>query len=475
MPDITMPKMGFDMQEGTIIRWLKKPGDEVRRGEPIAEIETDKVTIEIEAFDSGTLTEIVVQEGQSAPVNAVIARLDGGNGTQAPAPVAEAPAPAAPASVAAEAPAPAPVTEAVPAEAGDIRASPLARRLAREHGIDLRQVRGSGPAGRIVKEDIEAYLAARGAAPAPVASTPAAAPAPTPAPAPVASTPAAAPAPTSAPAPVAPPPAPAPVASTPAAAPAPTPAPAPVASTPAAAPAPPPAPAPAAAMVAPLSNMRKTIARRMLQSWQQFPHIFVSIDVDMGAALALRSQANAGRAKEEHFSINDLVVKACAAALRTFPNLNASYTDEGIIQHPTVNIAIAVALESGLMAPVITSCQDRSLGSIARETKRIVALARAGTITPDLLQGGTFTVSNLGMYGITEFTSIITPPQAASLAVGTIRRVPAFKGDGDEVVAQHLMTLTLSADHRVTDGAEVAQFLNEVKRLLEQPLTLLVG
>ncbi|MFQ3630697.1 dihydrolipoamide acetyltransferase family protein [Roseiflexus sp.] len=432
MPDITMPKMGFDMQEGTIIRWLKKPGDEVRRGEPIAEIETDKVTIEIEAFDSGTLTEIVVQEGQSAPVNAVIARLDGGNGTQAPAPVAEAPAPAAPASVAAEAPAPAPVTEAVPAEAGDIRASPLARRLAREHGIDLRQVRGSGPAGRIVKEDIEAYLAARGAAPAPVASTPAAAPAPTPAPAPVASTPAAAPA-------------------------------------------PPPAPAPAAAMVAPLSNMRKTIARRMLQSWQQFPHIFVSIDVDMGAALALRSQANAGRAKEEHFSINDLVVKACAAALRTFPNLNASYTDEGIIQHPTVNIAIAVALESGLMAPVITSCQDRSLGSIARETKRIVALARAGTITPDLLQGGTFTVSNLGMYGITEFTSIITPPQAASLAVGTIRRVPAFKGDGDEVVAQHLMTLTLSADHRVTDGAEVAQFLNEVKRLLEQPLTLLVG
>ncbi len=445
MPDITMPKMGFDMQEGTIIRWLKKPGDEVRRGEPIAEIETDKVTIEIEAFASGTLTEIVVQEGQSAPVNAVIARLDGGNGAQAPAPVAETPAPAAPALVAAEAPAPTPVTEAVPAEAGDIRASPLARRLAREHGIDLRQVRGSGPAGRIVKEDIEAHLAARGTAPAPVAP------------------PAAAPAPSAAPAPVAPPPAPAP-----------TPAPAPVAPPPAPAPAPV-TPAPAAATVTPLSNMRKTIARRMLQSWQQFPHIFVSIDVDMGAALALRSQANAGRAKEEHFSINDLVVKACAAALRTFPNLNASYSDDGIIQHPTVNIAIAVALESGLMAPVITGCQDRSLGSIARETKRIVALARAGTITPDLLQGGTFTVSNLGMYGITEFTSIITPPQAASLAVGTIRRVPAFKGDSDEVVAQHLMTLTLSADHRVTDGAEVAQFLNEVKRLLEQPLALLVG
>ncbi len=221
--------------------------------------------------------------------------------------------------------------------------------------------------------------------------------------------------------------------------------------------------------------MRKTIARRMLHSWQQFPHIFVSIEVDMGAALALRAQANAGRAREEQFSVNDMVVKACAGALLAFPNLNASYSDEGIIRHSMVNVAIAVALESGLMAPVVTNCQDRSLGSIARETKRVVALAREGKITPDLLQGGTFTVSNLGMYGITEFTSIITPPQAASLAVGTIRRVPAFKDDSDEVVAKHLMMLTLSADHRVTDGAEVAQFLNEVKRLLEQPLALLVG
>ena len=429
MPDITMPKMGFDMQEGTIVRWLKKPGDAVRRGEPIAEIETDKVTIEIEAFESGTLTEIVVQEGQSAPVNAVIARLDGGNGSQAPVPVAAAPAVPPPAEVS---PPPAPLPEAPappaepPADIGDIRASPLARRLAREYGIDLRQVRGSGPAGRIVKEDIEAYLSARGGAPAPT--------------------------PVSAPPPV-----------------------------PAAVSAPPPAPAavsvaqPTAGAVVPLSNMRKTISRRMLQSWQQFPHIFVSIEVDMGAALALRAQANAGRAREDQVSVNDMVVKACAVALLAFPNLNASYSDEGIILHPTVNIAIAVALESGLMAPVVANCQDRSLGSIARETKRVIALAREGKITPDLLQGGTFTVSNLGMYGIPEFTSIITPPQAASLAVGAIRRTPAFKDDSDEVVAKHLMMLTLSADHRVTDGAEVARFLNELKRLLEQPLALLIG
>ena len=419
MPDITMPKMGFDMQEGTIVRWLKKPGDAVRRGEPIAEIETDKVTIEIEAFESGTLTEIVVQEGQSAPVNAVIARLDGGNGSQAPVPVAAAPAVPPPAEVPPP-PAPLPETPAPlaepPADIGDIRASPLARRLAREYGIDLRQVRGSGPAGRIVKEDIEAYLSARGGAPAP---TPVSAPPPAPAAVSVAQ--------------------------------------------------------PTAGAVVPLSNMRKTISRRMIQSWQQFPHIFVSIEVDMGAALALRAQANAGRPREDQISVNDMVVKACAVALLAFPNLNASYSDDGIILHPTVNIAIAVALESGLMAPVVANCQDRSLGSIARETKRIVALAREGKITPDLLQGGTFTVSNLGMYGIPEFTSIITPPQAASLAVGAIRRTPAFKDDSDEVVAKHLMMLTLSADHRVTDGAEVARFLNDVKRLLEQPLALLVG
>jgi pyruvate dehydrogenase E2 component (dihydrolipoamide acetyltransferase) len=454
-----MPKMGFDMQEGTIVRWLKKPGDAVRRGEPIAEIETDKVTIEIEAFESGTLTEIVVQEGQSAPVNAVIARLDGGNGSQAPVPVAAAPAVPPPAEVSPP-PAPLPETPAPlaepPADIGDIRASPLARRLAREYGIDLRQVRGSGPAGRIVKEDIEAYLSARGGAPAP---TPVSAPPPAPA------------------AVSAPPPASAAVSAPPpasAAVSAPPPAPAAVS-------APPPAPAavsvaqPTAGAVVPLSNMRKTISRRMIQSWQQFPHIFVSIEVDMGAALALRAQANAGRPREDQISVNDMVVKACAVALLAFPNLNASYSDDGIILHPTVNIAIAVALESGLMAPVVANCQDRSLGSIARETKRIVALAREGKITPDLLQGGTFTVSNLGMYGIPEFTSIITPPQAASLAVGAIRRTPAFKDDSDEVVAKHLMMLTLSADHRVTDGAEVARFLNDVKRLLEQPLALLVG
>jgi len=437
MPDITMPKMGFDMQEGTIVRWLKQPGDEVRRGEPIAEIETDKVTIEIEAFAAGTLTEIVVREGQTAPVNAVIARLAGDDGAAVSAPQSATPAMIAPATTPV-----APVQalpEVAPATAGDtdVKASPLARRLARDNQVDLRQVRGTGPAGRIVKEDVEAYLAARGAAPPPVIPAPVSPPS----------------------VPVSPPPA-APVAA---------------AVAPAVVPTPPPAAAPVSHSVVPLTNMRKTITRRMSQSWQQAPHIFVSLDVDMGAALAIRAQANEGRAREEQFSLNDMVLKASAAALMSFPHLNASYGDEGIILHPAVHISIAVALDGGLMAPVITNCQDRSLGSIARETKRVVALAREGKITPDLLQGGTFTVSNLGMYGITEFTSIITPPQAASLAVGAVRRVPAFKDETNEVVARHTMTMTLSADHRVTDGAEVARFLGAVRQLLEQPLALLVG
>ncbi|GAB4113907.1 MAG: dihydrolipoamide acetyltransferase family protein [Roseiflexaceae bacterium] len=443
MADITMPKMGFDMQEGTIVRWIKKLGDTVTKGEPIAEIETDKVTIEIEAFASGTLTEIIVKEGQVAPVNSVIARLGGAGDGAATAPAAPAAPAAAPAPAAPAAPAAAPAPAAVVVADGEVKASPLAKRMARESGIDLRLVAGSGPGGRVVKEDIEAYLASGKPRTAEAAPPPAAAP-----------TPAAAPAPVAAP--------------TPAAAPSPVPAP-----TPAAAPAP--AVASSDATIIPLTNMRKTITRRLGQSWQTIPHIFVSVDVDMGAALDLRKQANAGVAKDQQFSVNDLVVKACGNALRAFPNVNASYSDEGIVQHAHVNIAIAVALESGLITPVVSDCDTRSLGSLSREAKRVVTAARDGKLAPADLQGGTFTVSNLGMYGVVEFTSIINPPQAAILSVGATQRIPAFVGDTDQVVAKQIMRLTLAADHRVTDGAEVARFLNEIKRLLESPLALLVG
>jgi pyruvate dehydrogenase E2 component (dihydrolipoamide acetyltransferase) len=449
MADITMPKMGFDMQEGTIVRWIKKVGDEVTKGEPIAEIETDKVTIEIEAFASGTLSEIVVKEGEVAAVNAVIARLGGAGAAASPAPAApvaiaeQAPA-AAPATAEqtpTAAPAPATTTATAPASsggpatnghaepavaAGDVKASPLAKRIARESGVDLRLITGSGPSGRVVRDDVQAYIASGKPRTSEVVPPPATQPA-------------------------------APAQPTPVAQPAPG------------------APLAAGDTLVPLTSMRKTITRRLGQSWQNIPHIYITLDVDMGAALDLRKQINAGLAKEQQVSVNDIVVKASGLALRSFPNVNASYSEDGVVQHASINVAIAVALDTGLITPVVTNVDQRSLGSLAREAKRVVGLARDGKLTAAELQGGTFTVSNLGMYGIIEFTSIINPPQAAILSVGATQRVPVFKDDSDEVIAKQLMRLTIGADHRVTDGAEAARLLNEIKRLLENPLQLLVG
>jgi pyruvate dehydrogenase E2 component (dihydrolipoamide acetyltransferase) len=200
----------------------------------------------------------------------------------------------------------------------------------------------------------------------------------------------------------------------------------------------------------------------------------LTMEVDMGACLALRGTINASRPREAQIGVNDMIVKAAARALQGFPMLNASYSDAGIELHRDVNVSIAVALDAGLVAPVITGCQSRTLGAISRESRRLVALAREGKLGAADLQGGTFTVSNLGMYGVSEFVAIITVPQAAILAVGAVRRVPAFRDDSDEVIARQVMNLTLSADHRITDGAEAARFLGEVRRSLEQPLELLV-
>lgn len=405
MADITMPKMGFDMTEGLIVRWLKKVGDVVNKGEAIAEIETDKVTIEIESFVAGTITEILAGEGSRTPVGGVIARTDGSGGATASA----APAPTAPAPAA-----------TTPRSEGAVKASPIAKRMAKEHGLDLATIAGSGPQGRVVRDDVAAAIAGR---PATVVA-PAAPAAPA-----------------------------APVA-------------APVA-------APLPAAAPGATIV-PLSNMRRTITRRLTQSKQTIPHFYVTMDIDMGEVLKLRKQINAPLAKEEQVSINDMIVKACGVALRRFPNLNASFVEEGIQINPHVNVSIAVAVDSGLVAPVITDTDARTLGSVAREAKRLIGLARDGKLGAENLQGGTFTVSNLGMYGVTAFDAIITPPQCAILAVGAVRRVPVFKGDSDEVVAANICSITLSADHRITDGAEAAQFVADIKKLLENPLTMLI-
>lgn len=421
MAEITMPKMGFDMTEGTIVRWLKKVGDFVNKGEAVAEIETDKVTIEIESFVSGTLSEIVSPAGSRTAVGGVIARTSDGAGAPVAAPVAAvapAAAPVAPvaAPVAAVTPAAAPVAAGA---TSDVKASPIAKRMAREHGLDLGTIHGSGPHGRIVRDDVSAAMAGRPAGmAAPVAPV-----------APVAPM-----------APVAP-------------------------ALPSAA---------TGSTVVPLSNMRRTITRRLTQSWQTAPHFYITMDVNMDAALTLRKQVNAPLSKEQQISINDMIVKACGVALVAYPNLNASFVEEGIQLNPSINVSIAVALDSGLVAPVVTNADSRSLGSVSRESKRLIGLARDGKLGAENLQGGTFTVSNLGMYGVTEFDAIITPPQCAILAVGAVRRIPVFKGDSNDVVAANICSITISADHRITDGAEGAKFIGEIKRLLENPLSMLI-
>lgn len=416
MADITMPKMGFDMTEGLIVRWLKKVGDHVNKGEAIAEIETDKVTIEIETFVAGTISEIIAEAGTRTPVGGVIART-GEAGTAvaskpAAAPAAVAVAPAAPVAAAA-----APRAAVASTSSTGLKASPIAKRMASEHGLNLGDIQGTGPSGRIVRDDVAAAIAGN---PTPVARPAAFAVAPA---APV----------------VAPPPA-----------------------------------AAAGATVVPLTSMRRTITRRLTQSWQSAPHFYVSMDIDMGATLELRKQINAPLAKDQQVSINDIIVKACGVALAQFPYLNASYVEEGIQLNPNVNVSIAVAIDSGLVAPVITNTDSRSLGGVAREAKRLIALARDGKLGAENLSGGTFTVSNLGMFGVSTFDAIITPPQCAILAVGAVRRMPVFKGDSTEIVAANICSITLSADHRITDGAEAARFVAEIKRLIENPLLMLV-
>jgi pyruvate dehydrogenase E2 component (dihydrolipoyllysine-residue acetyltransferase) len=457
MANVIMPKMGDAMEEGTLLRWLKQVGDEVEVGDPIAEIETDKVSLEIEASEGGVFTKMLVEEGQSVPIGTPIATIGAeGEVVEAePAPVAaQAEAPAAPRAeevataqvtqpVAAQQPAAqpaptAPVTTtpppsgtngvgdatAVSREPGErLRASPIVKRLAAEHGIDLNAIAGSGPGGRIVKDDIMPYVT--GARPAPVAAQPAQQIA------------------------------------------------APAAAQPAAAQTAPAAGAPGG-VAREMSRVRRTTGRRMLESKQTIPHFYVSTVVDMDAAAAFREQINA-QAKDDatKVSFNDLIVKAVALALREFPNLNTSLEGDTLYDHANIDINIAVAIENGLIAPFITDADTKSLGAIARTSKDIVNRARKGGLEPAEYQGGTFTISNLGMYDVDEFIAIINPPQAAILAIGSITETAVVK-DG-RVGASKRMKIALSADHRVTDGAEVAQFLIAVKGYLQNPMQLAVS
>jgi pyruvate dehydrogenase E2 component (dihydrolipoamide acetyltransferase) len=424
--NILMPALSPTMTEGTLARWLKKEGETVRSGDVIAEIETDKATMEVEAVDEGVLGKILVPDGTAnVAVNQPIAVLvaDGEavpSGAAAPAPQPSAPAPkpetAATAATPAAAPAPTPA-RGNGHEAGErIFVSPLAKRMAKQAGIDLSMVKGSGPNGRIVKADIEA-VQARG--PVPVAAK---APEPTPAPKPAA------------PAITAP------------------------------------------HKLVPHSSVRRVIARRLSESKQTVPHFYVSADIEIDALLKLRGELNGKSPKEGagvfKLSVNDMLIKACAVTLRRIPTVNASYTDEGTVLYDDVDVSVAVSIPDGLITPIIRRADQKGLAAISNEAKELIARARAGKLKPEEFQGGGFSISNMGMYGVSNFAAIINPPQAGILAVGAGQQRAVVK-DGALAIAT-MMTCTLSVDHRIVDGALGAEWLAEFKHVVEDPLSLML-
>ncbi len=427
--NILMPALSPTMTEGTLARWLKKEGDTIKAGDVIAEIETDKATMEVEAVDEGVLGKILVTDGtEGVKVNAPIAvMVDAGEAVPsgAAAPAAKPVAAAAPAAVVAASGPVAPGPVAVPSvrAAGErVVASPLARRMAAQAGVDLTKLAGSGPGGRIVRADIEA--AVKGGAPAPVA----------------------------APAPV-------------------------VAAAPAPAPKAPAAPISAPHRVEPHSSMRKVIARRLTEAKSTIPHFYVSMDVEIDELIALGEKLNAkspARDKPDSYfiTINDLVIKATAAALRKVPGVNASWTDEGMAFYDDVDISIAVAIPDGLITPIIRKADQKGLLTISREMKDLAGRARAGKLKPEEFQGGGFSISNMGMFGVTSFSAIINPPQAGILAVGAGQKRPVVK-NGELAVAT-VMTVTISVDHRVIDGVLAATWLKAFKGIVEDPLSLML-
>jgi len=433
--EVVMPQMGADMTEGTLLRWLKQEGDAVTRGDVIAEIETDKANVEIEAFDGGVFRTALAHEGdvvQVGEVIAVIAAADddiskyasaNGAAPQAHVPQAPSPAKSEPSSDVPQGPSPAkseppsdvpqapsPAKPEPPSDVpqapspakseadGRVRASPLAKKIAQERGIDLRSVHGSGPGGRIVRKDVEAS-APSAAAPRPVA---------------------------------------------------------------------PPA---ADTAIAP-SKMRQAIARRMSQSKREAPHYYLLVDIDMTDAMAFRSQLNEAVGEAAKVSVNDLIVRASALALQRHPAFNATIDGDQVTRRGEQHICIGVALDDGLIAPAIVGAGRMTLVEIAAAAKDLIERAKHGRLRADEMSAGTFTISNLGAYGIETLIAIIQPPQTAILGVGSVMAQPAVR-DGAVTVRQ-MMKVALSADHRVSDGAQGAQFLGEIKRLLEGPLWLIL-
>ena len=412
MPEIQMPRLSDTMEEGVIAAWKKQVGDTINRGDVVAEIETDKALMELEAFDDGVLEKVLVGEGQTVPIGTPIAVLGDGSGAAAEA--APAPAPAAPSAEPDAEPAPESAQPAPqPAVNGGARgdkpkASPLAKAVAKELGVELTAVSGSGPGGRIIRADIEAAATAAPSAPAPAAQ--------------------------------------------------------------------PAAPTPVSTEDTeeiPLSNIQKVSARRLTESKQQAPHIYLTSAIDVTDLIAFRANLNdrLQAADGPKVSVNDLVVKACATALRANPAINVSFVGDKLLRHKRINIGVAVATDAGLLVPVVGDADRKSVSEIAAEGREKAGRAREGKLKLDEMSGGTFTVSNLGMFGLEEFTAVINPPEAAILAVGAARDEVQVR-DG-EFVARKMLRVTLSADHRAIDGAVGAAFLQHLTGLLEDPIRII--
>ncbi|MDX6751319.1 pyruvate dehydrogenase complex dihydrolipoamide acetyltransferase [Geminicoccaceae bacterium 1502E] len=440
---ILMPALSPTMTEGNLARWLKNEGDEVNPGDVIAEIETDKATMEVEAVDEGKLGKILVPAGtEGVAVNATIALLleegedaaaldkagDGEAAREAP----RAEAPKAEAREDKPQPAPAAASAATPStgitppargngQDGRVFASPLARRMAEQAGLDLAGLAGSGPHGRIVKADIEKALEAGAGKAAPAAAEAKQPPA-------------------AAAAPIAP-------------------------AGPIEAPA-------APHEVVQLSSMRKVIARRLTEAKQQIPHFYLTVDCELDALLAMRSQLNSRPDADYKLSVNDFIIKAVAVALRRKPGCNASWGGDKVFVYKDVDVSVAVAIEGGLITPIIRQADQKGLSTISREMKDLAARAREGKLKPEEYQGGGFSISNLGMYGIRDFQAVINPPQSCILAIGAGEKRPVVKNDALAIAT--VMSVTLSIDHRVVDGALGAEFLGEFKKLVEDPMGLLL-
>jgi len=447
---MVMPQMGYDMHEGKVVRWLKKEGEEVIRGEVIAEIETDKATVEYEAYTGGVMAMIVAAEGVTIPVGGLIAVITAPGEAIPEDILTDAALAASPAPAASEAPSPG--ASAAPAESdGEVRASPLARRLAKERGVDLSAITGTGPGGRITEADIpEQGAPAAASVNGYVKASPLAkrlarergidlatlsgtgpggriTEADVPEHAPVAAAPGSAET---------------------------------------------VAPAGLTSENVELSRMRQAIAKVTVDSWQSAPHFYVSVDIDMTKAMSFRRDVNDELDAEKRVSVNDLIVKASAIAIGRHPKFNSFFRDDHLQMNASINVGIAIALESGLIVPGINGCENRSLVEIAAASRDLAARANNGSLRNDEYSGTTFSVSNMGMFDIESFTAIIFPPHAAILAVGTVKEQPVVR-DGELAIAQ-IMKATLSTDHRVADGAEAAQFIVEIKKLLENPISLVI-